>query len=177
MCSDAIDGADVFVGVSASGVLTTPMLASMNRDPIVFAMANPVPEIDYPAAVQTRTDVIMGTGRSDYPNQINNVTAFPYIFRGALDVRARTINTEMKQAASKAIAALARQPVTEEAGFEGQTLSFGRNYVIPKPFDLRLLTWVALAVAQAAIETGVARKDIDLDKYRQSLSRLAQMER
>ena len=116
--SDAIDGADVFVGVSAPGVLTTPMLASMNRDPIVFAMANPVPEIDYPAAVQTRTDVIMGTGRSDYPNQINNVTAFPYIFRGALDVRARTINTEMKQAASKAIAALARQPVTEEAGFE-----------------------------------------------------------
>ena len=167
--ADAAAGADVFCGLSVSGVFKPEMLASMNRDPVVFAMANPAPEIDYPEAVQTRSDLIMATGRSDYPNQINNVSAFPYIFRGALDVRAHCVNTEMKQAASKAIAELARQPVTEQAGFGESTLSFGRGYVIPKPFDRRLLVEVASGVARAAMQTGVAKHELDLDEYREGL--------
>ena len=174
--AEAVAGADVFCGLSVSGVLKPDMLASMNRDPIVFAMANPVPEIDYPDAVQTRGDVVMATGRSDYPNQINNVSAFPYIFRGALDVRAQSINTQMKQAASKAIADLARRPVTEAAGFEDTDLSFGRGYVIPKPFDRRLLVQVASAVADAAMQTGVAGHTLDLDEYAHVLTRLSQLD-
>lgn len=174
--ADAVDGADVFVGASAPGVLTPEMLKTMNRDPIVFAMANPVPEIDYPVAIQTRDDLIMGTGRSDYPNQINNVAAFPYIFRGALDTRASAINEEMKRAAAHAIARLAKKPVTEQAGFAGGDLSFGRGYIIPRPFDRRLLADVSTAVARAAMQSGVARRSMDLDQYRQRLQRLALLE-
>jgi malate dehydrogenase (oxaloacetate-decarboxylating)(NADP+) len=149
------------------------MLLSMNRDPIVFAMANPTPEIDYNLAVQTRDDVIMGTGRSDYPNQINNVIAFPFIFRGALDSRATEISDDMKMAAARAIAGLARQPITEEAGFDGTGLEFGRTYLIPKPFDRRLLVHVASAVAECAMKSGLARKTFDIDEYREKLSQLA----
>jgi malate dehydrogenase (oxaloacetate-decarboxylating)(NADP+) len=165
----AIKGADVFVGASVGNVLSPEMLMSMNKDPIVFAMANPTPEIDYSVALKTRTDVIMGTGRSDYPNQINNVIAFPFIFRGALDVRAKSITEEMKHAASTAIAELARLPITIDAGFEEKNLSFGRRYLIPKPFDRRLLIEVASAVAECAIQTGQARKPIDIIDYKQNL--------
>jgi malate dehydrogenase (oxaloacetate-decarboxylating)(NADP+) len=168
----AIEGADVFVGVSAPNVLTPEMLRSMGRDPIVFALANPVPEIDYRLAVATRPDVVMATGRSDYPNQVNNVIAFPYIFRGALDARARAINEEMKRAATSAIAALAREPVTAEAGLDGPGPSFGRGYLIPKPFDRRLLERVPAAVAEAAARTGVARVALDPGEYRARLMRL-----
>jgi malate dehydrogenase (oxaloacetate-decarboxylating)(NADP+) len=171
--ADAIEGADVFVGVSAPNVLSAAMLRSMGRDPIIFALANPVPEIDYRLAVTTRPDVVMATGRSDYPNQVNNVIAFPYIFRGALDARARAINEDMKRAATAAIAALAREPVTEEAGVEASGLSFGRSYLIPKPFDRRLLRRVPAAVAEAAARTGMARLRLDPEEYRGRLERLA----
>ncbi len=174
--ADVVRGADVFVGVSAAGVLTPAMLASMNASPIVFALANPVPEISYPLAIRTRPDVIMATGRSDYPNQINNVIAFPYIFRGALDTRSRSITDEMKLTATRAIARLAREPVTEEAGLTGvsdtHALGFGRDYLIPKPFDRRLLSRVASAVAEAAMQTPNARRSVDPDEYRQSLQRV-----
>jgi malate dehydrogenase (oxaloacetate-decarboxylating)(NADP+) len=169
----AVVGADVFVGVSAPNVLTPDMLRSMSRDPIVFALANPVPEIDYRLAVGTRDDVVMATGRSDYPNQVNNVIAFPYVFRGALDARARAINEEMKLAATAAIAALAREPITAEAGIEDANLSFGRGYLIPKPFDRRLLARVPAAVAQAAARSGLARIGLDPEEYRARLARLA----
>ena len=172
--AQAIAGADVFLGVSAPNVLTPAMLRSMNRDPVVFAMANPVPEIDYGLALGTRSDVLMATGRSDYPNQVNNVIAFPYVFRGALDARARKINEEMKLAATAAIAALAREPVTAEAGLESSNLAFGRTYLIPKPFDRRLLVRVAVAVAEAAVRSGVARIALDPQEYRARMSRLAQ---
>ncbi len=172
---EAIEGADVFLGASAPGVLSPEMLQSMNKDPIVFAMANPVPEIDYPIAIKTRSDLIMGTGRSDYPNQINNVSAFPYIFRGALDTSAESINEAMKHAATKTLASLAREPITEEAGFEDRELTFGKNYIIPKPFDRRLLIRVSVAVAEAAMETGVARKTIDIEEYKQKLKILVQL--
>jgi malate dehydrogenase (oxaloacetate-decarboxylating)(NADP+) len=172
----AIEGADVFVGVSAAGVLTPAMLRSMNDSPIVFALANPMPEISYSLAVQTRGDVIVATGRSDYPNQINNVIAFPYLFRGALDTRSRAITDEMKMAATHAVAALAREPITREAGLpghsSGQELRFGRDYLVPKPFDRRLLPTVASAVARAAIQSGTARCPVDLEEYRQTLERL-----
>lgn len=171
--AEAIKGADIFVGLSAANVLTPKMLLSMNRDPIVFAMANPVPEIDYQIALETREDVIIGTGRSDYPNQINNVIAFPYIFRGALDVRAKSINVEMKQSASQAIAKLSRERITAEAGFNSENLVFSREYIIPKPFDKRLLIHVSSAVAKAAMDTGVARKKIDIDDYKQHLIHMA----
>lgn len=167
--TEAMEGADVFVGLSAGGVLTPAMLRTMAPDPIVFAMANPVPEITYNAALQSRSDVIVGTGRSDYPNQVNNVSAFPYIFRGALDTRARAINGEMKRAATRAIADLARRPVVPEAGFDGSGLAFGRTYLLPKPYDRRLLREVSAAVAQAAIESGVARVELDVDAYRKQL--------
>jgi malate dehydrogenase (oxaloacetate-decarboxylating)(NADP+) len=173
--AQALEGADVFVGLSAGNLLTPDMLRLMRRDPIVFALANPIPEIDYPLAVRTRPDVIMATGRSDYPNQINNVTAFPYVFRGALDARARAINDEMKMAATRVIAALAREPVTPEAGPEVPNLEFGREYLIPKPFDRRLLSRVAAAVAEAAVETGVARVRLDLPGYQRALRQLAQV--
>ena len=159
---EAMVGADVFLGLSVADVLTEKMVQSMNPDPIVFALANPNPEISYESAKASRPDIIFATGRSDYPNQINNVLGFPYIFRGALDVRATSINEEMKLAAVKAIAALAIEPVPDvvNAAYGLSMLSFGREYLIPKPMDPRLLTWVSVAVARAAIESGVARKTI-----------------
>ncbi|MGH9137880.1 MAG: cyclic nucleotide-binding domain-containing protein [Acidimicrobiales bacterium] len=171
--AEAINGADAFVGVSAAGVLTPDMLRSMAADPIVFALANPVPEIDPQLARRTRTDVIIATGRSDHPNQVNNVLAFPYIFRGALDIRARAITEEMKLAATKAIAVLAREPITADAGFDGTGLAFGRGYLIPKPFDRRLLPRVAAAVAEAGLHAGVGRVGVHLDTYRAELAELA----
>jgi len=179
--ADALKGADVFIGLSKGDVVTAEMLKTMAKNPIVFAMANPDPEIAYPLAVKTRKDVIMATGRSDYPNQVNNVLGFPYIFRGALDVRATAINEEMKIAAVLAIAQLAKQPVPEAVNqaYDAQNLKFGPDYIIPKPTDPRLITEVAPAVAQAAIDSGIARKTItDWDKYREELrQRLGQDDR
>lgn len=161
--ADALRGADVFLGLSVKGVVTPDMLRSMNDNPIVFALANPDPEISYEDAMQSRQDVIFATGRSDYPNQVNNVLGFPYIFRGALDVRATGINEEMKQAAVRALADLAKEPVLDvvNAAYGLQRTVFGRDYIIPKPLDPRLLTKVSMAVAKAAMESGVARKPID----------------
>lgn len=158
----AIEGADMFLGLSAAGALKPEWLAKMAPDPIVFALANPVPEIAYDVAKATRRDLVMATGRSDYPNQVNNVLGFPYIFRGALDVRSRAINDEMKLAAAYALADLAKLPVPEEVNIAYNTtnLKFGRDYIIPKPCDPRLIMHVAPAVAKAAMETGVARKPI-----------------
>ncbi len=169
---DSLIGADVFLGLSAGNILTPEMLLGMANDPIVFAMANPIPEIDYSLAVSTRKDIIMATGRSDYPNQVNNVLGFPYIFRGALDVRATKINEAMKMAAVKALACLAKQSVPEQVNIAyGETkLNFGRDYIIPKPFDPRLIAEVAPAVAKAAMESGVAQIEItDWDKYKDEL--------
>jgi len=170
--AEAVNGADMFLGLSVGNVLTSEMLLSMAKDPIVFAMANPIPEIDYNVAVNTREDVIMATGRSDYPNQVNNVLGFPYIFRGALDVRATKINEAMKMAAVRALAELAKASVPEQVNVAyGETkLVFGRDYIIPKPFDPRLIAVVAPAVAKAAMESGVAQKPItDWDKYTEEL--------
>ncbi len=179
--ADAVKDADVFIGLSAADVLTPEMLKSMAPKPIVLAMANPNPEIAYELALETRDDIIMGTGRSDFPNQVNNVLGFPYIFRGALDVRATAINEAMKIAAVKAIAELAKQPVPEEVNiaYNANNIRFGIDYVIPKPTDPRLITEVSVAVAKAAIESGVARKVIDdWDAYRDELrKRLGKDER
>ena len=155
----AVVDSDLFLGLSAANQMSKKMLASMAKNPIVFAMANPDPEISYEDAMATRNDLIFATGRSDYPNQINNVLGFPFIFRGALDVRASTINEEMKLAASKALAALAKEPVPDEVAkaYNVDKLVFGRDYIIPKPLDPRLISRVASAVARAAIETGVAK--------------------
>ena len=172
---EAMVGADVFLGLSKGNVLTQDMVRSMANAPIVFALANPVPEITYEEAMASRPDVLMSTGRSDYPNQINNVIGFPYIFRGALDTAAKAINEEMKIAAVRAIAALAKQPVPEIVNkvYHVSNLSFGRDYFIPKPVDPRLLTEVSTAVAKAAIESGVARKTIDdWGKYKEHLLEL-----
>ena len=169
---EAIKGADVFVGLSKGNVLTPQMLLSMAENPVVFALANPTPEIDYALAMETRDDIIMATGRSDTPNQINNVLGFPYIFRGALDVRATKINEAMKIAAVHAIAELARKSVPEQVlmAYNASSITFGREYIIPKPFDGRLITAVAPAVARAAMESGVAREPItDWKKYVESL--------
>lgn len=169
---DAVKGSDVFIGLSKGNVMTPEMLSSMNENPIVFALANPDPEIAYDLALSTRKDVIMATGRSDYPNQVNNVLGFPYIFRGALDVQAKRINEEMKLAAVHAIADLAKEPVPEAVilAYNVKNLQFGREYFIPKPFDNRLITKVSSAVAKAAIESGVARKTIaDFDEYETQL--------
>lgn len=169
---DAMKNADVFVGLSVADIVTPSMLTSMANNPIVFAMANPDPEIEYELAVKTREDLIMATGRSDYPNQVNNVLGFPFIFRGALDVRATKINEEMKRAAVKALAALAKEPVPEQVNIAyGETrLTFGREYIIPKPFDPRLISSIPPAVAKAAMDTGVATSPItDWDKYRDEL--------
>ncbi len=169
---EALKDADMFLGLSVAGVMTPKMLLSMAKDPIVFACANPVPEIMYEEAVATRKDVIIGTGRSDYPNQINNVLGFPFIFRGAMDVRATTINEEMKVAAAKALADLAQLPVPEEVNIAYSTnnLKFGKDYIIPKPTDPRLIEHLAPAVAKAAMDSGVARKPIeDWDAYRDEL--------
>ncbi|MCD4746562.1 MAG: NADP-dependent malic enzyme [Bacteroidales bacterium] len=171
---EAIKGADMFLGLSVAGVLKKELLHTMAENPIVFALANPVPEISYEDAKSTRDDIILATGRSDYPNQINNVLGFPFIFRGAMDVRATVINDEMKLAASKALAELAKEPVPEEVNIAFQTtnLKFGRNYIIPKPTDPRLIVNVAPAVAKAAMESGVAKKPItDWDKYQEELSK------
>ncbi len=170
--ADAIVGADVFVGLSVGNVLTPEMLKQMNDNPIVFALANPTPEIDYKLAVKTRDDVIMATGRSDYPNQVNNVLGFPYIFRGALDVRAKKINDEMKLAAVKALAALAKEPVPEQVNiaYGTKNLTYGKDYIIPKPFDPRLIYKIPPAVAKAAMESGVARHPIkNFKKYEEEL--------
>jgi malate dehydrogenase (oxaloacetate-decarboxylating)(NADP+) len=172
--ADALDGADVFVGVSSKDLVTPDMVRAMADQPIVFAMANPDPEITYQAAKRARPDVIMATGRSDYPNQVNNVLGFPFIFRGALDVRARAINDEMKIAAARALAELTKEDVPDAVinAYGGERFSFGPEYIIPKPFDARVLTWEAPAVARAAIETGVSRITIDdWDEY------VAQLER
>src|SRR5687767_6514899 len=170
--TDALAGADVFLGLSAAGALKPEMVREMAREPIIFAMANPDPEITPPEAREARPDAIIATGRSDYPNQVNNVLGFPFIFRGALDVRATAINDEMKIAAAEALAELAREPVPEEvaAAYGGRSQSFGRDYIIPAPFDPRLMELVASAVAEAAVRTGVARKPIeDMEAYRQVL--------
>ena len=169
----ALEGADIFVGLSKGNILKPENLLAMAENPIVFAMANPTPEIDYDLAIQTRKDVIMATGRSDYPNQVNNVLGFPYIFRGALDVHATDINEEMKIAAVHAIAELAKQPVPEEVkqAYNLKRLEFGREYFIPKPFDKRLFSKVSTAVAKAAVKSGVARKTItDFIEYEKQLS-------
>ena len=172
---EAVRGADVFVGLSKGNVLSQDMIRSMAPSPIVFALANPVPEISYEDAMASRPDVLMSTGRSDYPNQINNVIGFPYIFRGALDVHARSINEEMKLAAVHAIADLAKQPVPDVVNeiYHVNDLTFGPSYFIPKPVDPRLITEVSAAVAKAAMESGVARTPItDWDAYKQSLRQL-----
>jgi malate dehydrogenase (oxaloacetate-decarboxylating)(NADP+) len=171
--ADAMRGADVFVGLSIANVVTPEMLRSMARNPVVFALANPDPEIAYEDAVATRDDVIMATGRSDYPNQVNNVLGFPFIFRGALDVQATTINEEMKLAAVTSLAELARREIPDSVRriYKRERLEFGPRYIIPKPFDPRVLEAVASAVAQAAIDSGVAQIRLDLDEYRQSLAR------
>lgn len=170
---EAMEGADVFFGVSAKGALTPAMVASMAKNPIIFAMANPDPEITPEEVAEIRSDAIMATGRSDYPNQVNNVLGFPYIFRGALDVQATAINDEMKIAAAEALAALARQDVPDDvaAAYQGNRPRYGANYIIPVPFDPRLISAVPVAVAKAAMDTGVARKPIvNFDRYAHELS-------
>jgi len=171
--ADAVAGADVFAGLSIKGALTPDMVRSMAPDPVVFAMANPDPEITYEEAKASRSDVIIATGRSDYPNQVNNVLGFPFIFRGALDVRATAINEEMKLAATRALANLAKEDVPDSVcrAYGVERLQFGREYLIPKPFDPRVLMWEASAVAEAAMSSGVAQEPIDLDAYRSQLER------
>jgi malate dehydrogenase (oxaloacetate-decarboxylating)(NADP+) len=170
--ADAVQGSDVFYGLSVANVMTPEMVQSMADDPIIFAMANPDPEIKPELAHAARKDVIMATGRSDYANQVNNVLGFPFIFRGALDVRAKAINEEMKFAASKALAALAKEDVPDSVirAYGGESIKFGREYIIPKPLDPRVLLWEAPAVAEMAMKTGVARKEIDIDEYREQLA-------
>src|SRR5690554_2862446 len=172
--ADAVVDADVFMGLSVADCLTPEMLNSMAKDPIVFAMSNPNPEIAYDVAIATRSDVVMATGRSDFPNQINNVLGFPFIFRGALDVRATMISEGMKMAAAKALADLAKEPVPEvvRRAYSGKEFTFGRNYIVPKPFDPRVIEWEAVAVAKAACEEGLALRPItDWDGYRESLKK------
>lgn len=172
--AEAVKDSDVFLGLSVANMLTSEMLSTMAPDPIVFAMANPNPEISYEDAMATRTDLIFATGRSDYPNQINNVLGFPFIFRGALDVRASTINEEMKLGATRALAELAKEKVPDSVlkAYKLDSLEFGREYIIPKPLDPRLISRVAPAVARAAIETGVARLLIeDWEAYAGSLDK------
>ncbi|WP_138510113.1 NADP-dependent malic enzyme [Maricaulis alexandrii] len=172
--AEAAEGADVLLGLSAAGVFTKQIVASLAPDPIIFAMANPTPEITPEEVKDVRDDVIMATGRSDYPNQVNNVLGFPYIFRGALDVRARTINEEMKIAAAQALAALAREDVPDEVAkaYQVERLQYGRDYIIPTPFDPRLISFIPPFVAQAAIDSGVARRPMpESEAYRQVLAR------
>ncbi len=179
--ADALVDADIFVGLSQGNVVTKEMVKTMAPNPIIFAMANPDPEIKYEDATSVRDDLIMATGRSDYPNQVNNVLGFPFIFRGALDVRATAINETMKQAAAYALAALAKEEVPENVkkAYNVKEMSFGRQYIIPKPFDPRVLTWVAPAVAKAAMDTGVAQYPIaDFDEYKRQLDiRMGRAER
>ncbi len=169
---DAMRGADVFYGLSVADILTPTMIKTMTESPLIFAMSNPDPEIRYELAKETRPDAIVATGRSDYPNQINNVLGFPFIFRGALDVRAKAINDEMKIAASYALAALTKEDVPDSVlrAYGLASLKFGPDYIIPKPLDPRVLLWESPAVAKAAMESGVAQKEIDLEEYRKQLS-------
>jgi malate dehydrogenase (oxaloacetate-decarboxylating)(NADP+) len=170
--AEAMTGSDVFLGLSAGNIVSQDMVRSMNNDPIVFAMANPTPEIDYDLAMAARVDIIMATGRSDHPNQVNNVLGFPFIFRGAMDVRATKINEEMKLAATYALANLAKEPVPEQVNiaYGELRLNFGRDYIIPKPFDPRLIATIPPAVARAAMESGVAQEPItDWEKYEEQL--------
>ncbi len=171
---EALEGADAFIGVSVKDGISIDMVKKMAKDPIVFAMANPDPEVLPEEVVRVRPDAIMATGRSDYPNQVNNVLGFPFIFRGALDTRATAINEDMKMAAVRALAQLAKQEVPESVSraYGGQQFRFGREYLIPKPFDHRALLWVAPAVAEAAVKSGVARKKLDIEKYRDDLETL-----
>ncbi len=170
--TDALRGADVFYGLSVANVMTPEMVKLMAKDPIIFAMANPDPEIKPELAKEARKDVIIATGRSDYANQVNNVLGFPFIFRGALDVRAKQINEEMKFAASKALAALAKEDVPDSVirAYGGESIKFGREYIIPKPLDPRVLLWEAPAVAEMAMKTNMARKTIDIDEYKEQLA-------
>jgi malate dehydrogenase (oxaloacetate-decarboxylating)(NADP+) len=170
---EALEGADIFIGLSAANTVTPEMLARMRSHPIIFAMANPDPEIPYDVARAARPDAIVATGRSDYPNQINNVLGFPFIFRGALDVRARAINDAMKVAASQALALLAKEPVPADvlAAYGIDHLEYGPEYIVPKPLDRRVCMWEAPAVALAAMQTGAARLALDLDCYRDTLAR------
>lgn len=171
---DAMKGSHCFVGLSNGGAVSKEMVRSMESNPIIFAMANPDPEISYEDAKSARDDnVIMATGRSDYPNQVNNVLGFPFIFRGALDVRARSINEEMKIAAARALAALAKEPVPKSVikAYGGDPIEFSPDYIVPKPFDPRVLPWESSAVAEAAIKTGVARIKTDIEKYKRSLEK------
>jgi malate dehydrogenase (oxaloacetate-decarboxylating)(NADP+) len=171
--AEAFVGADVFFGLSTGNCVTADMVRVMARDPIIFALANPDPEIAYDVAVAARPDAIVASGRSDYPNQVNNVLGFPFIFRGALDVRATTVNDHMKLAATRALAALAREDVPDSVrrAYGVEQLEFGREYIIPKPFDSRVLIWEASAVAQAAMESGVAQNPVDIAQYREQLER------
>ena len=172
--ADAVKGADVFLGVSKADILTPEMLLSMAANPVVLALANPKPEIEPELAVATRSDIIFATGRSDYPNQVNNVLGFPYIFRGALDTNAKCINEEMKIAATRALAALAHEPVTDEVkkAYGIDNIEFGRGYILPKPFDKRLI--VKVSSAKAAVESGVARNVItDWDAYKKRLAEIS----
>jgi malate dehydrogenase (oxaloacetate-decarboxylating)(NADP+) len=171
--TEALVGADVFFGLSTGGSVTPDMVRTMAPNPIIFALANPDPEISYDAALAARPDAIVATGRSDYPNQVNNVLGFPFIFRGALDVRATTINDQMKLAATKALAALAKEDVPDSVlrAYGVEHLEFGREYIIPKPFDPRVLIWEASAVAQAAMDSGVAQQPVDIRQYREELER------
>ena len=168
---EALKGANAFVGLSVADCISEDMVKSMSKNPIIFAMANPNPEIQYEKAIAIRDDLIMATGRSDYPNQINNVLGFPYIFRGALDVKSKTISEKMKMAASLALASLAKEKVPEEVKKAyGNTFEYGKNYIVPKPFDPRVIEWVSSAVAKAACEEGLAKEPInDFEKYKLSL--------
>jgi malate dehydrogenase (oxaloacetate-decarboxylating)(NADP+) len=171
--AEAMRGADVFIGLSVANCVTGEMLRTMADRPIVFAMANPDPEIPYEEAKRARPDVIMATGRSDYPNQVNNVLGFPFIFRGALDVRATAINDEMKMAATRALAALAKQDVPDSVrrAYGVEEMAFGPDYIIPKPFDPRVLIWESAAVAEAAMRTGVAQQPVNIEEYKEQLAR------
>jgi malate dehydrogenase (oxaloacetate-decarboxylating)(NADP+) len=171
--AETLEGADMLIGLSAANVVKPEMLKRMAAAPVIFAMANPDPEIKFELAKAARPDAIVGTGRSDYPNQVNNLLGFPYIFRGALDVRARAINDEMQIAASYALAALAKEPVTPEVlkAYDLDHLEFGPDYVVPKPIDRRVCLWEAPAVARAAMESGAARIKLDLDHYQDQLAR------
>jgi malate dehydrogenase (oxaloacetate-decarboxylating)(NADP+) len=171
--AQTLEGADMFIGLSAANIVTGEMLARMRETPVIFAMANPDPEINFELAKLARPDAILGTGRSDYPNQVNNLLGFPYIFRGALDVRARAINDAMKLAASNALSDLAKEPVPAEVlkAYNLEALEFGKDYVVPKPLDKRVCLWVAPAVARAAMESGAARLKLDLDHYVQALEK------
>ncbi|AFL69697.1 malic enzyme-like NAD(P)-binding protein [Sulfurospirillum barnesii] len=176
---DAMRGADMFLGLSAPGVVTQDMVKSMNPYPIIFALANPTPEILPEEVHAVRDDVMMGTGRSDYPNQVNNVLGFPFIFRGALDVKATKVTENMKMAAAVALAKLAKEEVPEyvKVAYNGEDLKFGYNYIIPKPFDRRVLVWVSAAVAEAAINDGVARvEDFDIGLYKRDLQEIIDAE-